>query len=129
MNYMLDKDFLKQLDEDNLKQCYIKIEVLDSEEKPISDIVGRVSTGNININGSSSLRRTASLTFVADEVDNDLTDVDNLLSISKRIALYVGFENNIDLKYDDIIWFKQGIFLIQQPSISHNLGSVTISLS
>ena len=129
MNYMLDKDFLKQLDEDNLKQCYVKIEVLDSEEKPISDIVGRVSTGNININGSSSLRRTASLTFIADEVDNDLTDVDNLLSISKRIALYVGFENNIDLKYDDIIWFKQGIFLIQQPSISHNLGSVTISLS
>ena len=55
MNYMLDKDFLKQLDEDNLKQCYVKIEVLDSEEKPISDIVGRVSTGNININGSSPL--------------------------------------------------------------------------
>ena len=107
MNYMLDKDFLKQLDEDNLKQCYVKIEVLDSEEKPISDIVGRVSTGNININGSSSLRRTASLTFVADEVDNDLTDVDNLLSISKRIALYVGFENNIDLKYDDIVYWDR----------------------
>ena len=129
MNYMLDKDFLKSLDEDNLKQCYIKIEVLDSDEQPLSDIVGRVSTGSISINGSSSMRRTANLTFVADEVENDLTDVDNLLSINKRIALYVGFENNIDLKYDDIIWFKQGIFLIQQPSISRGLGSVTISLS
>lgn len=55
MNYMLDKDFLKQLDEDNLKQCYVKIEILDSEEKPISDIVGRVSTGNINIKDRKSV--------------------------------------------------------------------------
>ena len=75
------------------------------------------------------MRRTCNLTFLATEENNDLTNIDNLLSINKKIKIETGLENTIDDRYNDINWFKQGIFVIVQPSITHNLQSVTISLS
>ena len=125
----MDKDFLKKLDLDHDKVIYVKLVVLDKEEQPISSIEGRVSQGSISITGTSAVRRTCNLTFLAEETENDLTDIDNLLSIEKRVAIYVGQKNNVDDNYDDIIWFPKGIFLITQPNISHTLTGVTISLS
>ena len=40
-----------------------------------------------------------------------------------------GIENDIDDRYPDIIWLKQGVFVIIQPTITHNASSVNISLS
>ena len=60
------KNFLKQLDLENLKTTYIKITVMSMSERPIQSIEGRVSTGSINISASSSVRRNCNLTFVAD---------------------------------------------------------------
>ena len=129
-SYKQDKDFLKAIDEEKIQTHYVKIEVLDMSEKPIIDIQGRCLPGaSINIDGSSNMRRTCSINFVAEEGDNDLTNIDNLLSINKRIAVYEGIENNIDDRYPDIIWLKQGVFVIIQPTITHNASSVNISLS
>ena len=89
----MDKDFLKKLDLDHDKVIYVKLVVLDKEEQPISSIEGRVSQGSISITGTSAVRRTCNLTFLAEETENDLTDIDNLLSIEKRVAIYVGQKN------------------------------------
>lgn len=130
LSYLKDSDFLKRLDLENLKKYYVKIIVLTMDELPIRAIEGRVSAGSINIDGSSSVRRTCNLTFLAEHGEkNDLTNIDNLLSINKKIKIEIGLENLIDDRYDEIIWFKQGIFVINQPSISHNSQGVTISLS
>ena len=130
ISYLQDKDFLKSLDNDSNKFYWVKIEVLNAEEISIAKIEGRVQPGStISINGSSNIRRTCNITFIAEEQENDLTDVDNLLSINKRIKIEVGIENHINDEYDDIIWFPQGIFIINQPNISHNLNSCLISLS
>ena len=76
------------------------------------------------------MRRTCNLTFVIEESEeNNLMNIDNLLSINKKIKIEIGIENIIDDKYDSIIWFKQGIFIINQPSISHNSQGIIISLS
>ena len=123
-----DASFLRKLDLENIKTFYVKILVLDKNELPLRAIEGRVSTGSISIDGSSSIRRSGSITFLAEEKDNDLTDVDNLLSMNKTIKILIGIENNIDEHYDKIIWFKQGIFVITNPSISHNMQGVTINL-
>lgn len=128
-NYLLDSAFLKKVDLDKNKIFYVKIIVLDKEENPISSIQGRVSTGNVNIDGNSSIRRTCNLTFVAEKANNDLTNIDNLLSANKKIKIIQGLENNIDDKYDKILWFPLGIFVITNPSISHSSAGVTISLS
>lgn len=127
--YVTNADFLTALNNDRNKVIYVKITVLDAAEQPLRDIEGRVSTGSISVNGSSAVRRTCNITFVAEEADNNLTDIDNLLSINKKIRILVGLQNNVDSRYSDIIWFPQGIFVICQPSISHTTSGVTISLS
>ena len=66
----MDKDFLKKLDLDHDKVIYVKLVVLDKEEQPISSIEGRVSQGSISITGTSAVRRTCNLTFLAEETEN-----------------------------------------------------------
>lgn len=129
--YLKDTSFLRELDRNSNKFFYVKVIVLDMDEKPISAIEGRVQTGaSINIDGNSAVRRTANLSFVALEEENDLTNVDNLLSINKKISIEVGIENNFPNRYDDeIFWFPQGIFVIVNPSISHSTSGCTISLT
>ena len=129
-SYKNDKEFLRLLDEERIQTHYVKIEVLDMAEKPLTAIQGRCLPGaSINIDGTSNMRRTCSVNFMADEGDNDLTNIDNLLSINKRIAVYEGIENDINPEYPDIIWLKQGVFIINQPAITHNASGVNISLS
>ena len=130
INYLKDKDFLRSLDNDTNKFFWVKIEVLDMDESAIANIEGRVQPGSsISINGSSAVRRTCNITFIAEDEDNDLSNVENLLSINKKIRIKVGIKNNIDTIHDPIIWFPQGIFVINQPSITHNTSGCTISLS
>lgn len=129
-SYKRDKNFLKALNREKLQTHYVKIEVLDLQENPITSIEGKCAQGaSINIDGSSSMRRTCNISFIADEGENDLTNVNNILSINKRIAIYEGIENDIDTDYPEVIWLKQGVFVINQVSISHSTSSYTISLS
>ena len=80
LSYLKDKDFLRKLDNNNNKFYQVKIEVLDAEERPISAIQGKVQSGSsINIDGNSSVRRTCNITFIAEDAENNLTNVDNLL--------------------------------------------------
>ena len=113
MNNVQDAAFLKALDNERNKFYYARIIVLDKLEKPIKSIEGRVQQGSsISINGNSSVRRTCNITLIADEVENDLTNIENFLSINKKIKIAVGIEKWIDYSKDvyyytdksDTIW-------------------------
>jgi hypothetical protein len=166
--------FLKSVDEDKNKVYYARIAVLDKLEKPIKSIEGRVLEGSsLSVNGSSSMRRTCTLNLIAEEEENDLTNIENFLSINKKVKLEVGLKYNVDFKKDvykvstlptkgevgkiyilkpdmtfwywsddsyfqidsifkypdTIVWFPLGVFVITQPSLSHNTSSVNISLN
>lgn len=99
-----------------------------SNEIPIREIQGRVSQGSLTIDGSSSVRRAGNITFLAEEEENDLTDIDNLLSMNKKVKVLVGFKNTIDKEHDDIIWFNQGTYVIVAPSLTHTIQGVNITL-
>ena len=119
LSYLKDKDFLRALDNVKNRFYWAKIEVLDAEERPMQSIEGRVQPGSvINLDGSSAVRRTCNISFIAEDIDNDLTNVENLLSVNKKIKIYEGIRNDIDDYYDDIVWFPLGVFVIVQPSIS-----------
>ena len=47
--YLQDSEFLKEMDLQNLTEQYAKITILSWDEKPIQDIQGIVTGGNINI--------------------------------------------------------------------------------
>lgn len=128
--YLKDTQFLKEIDKVKNKQQFVKITVLDWQERPLQNITGKVIDGNINLDGSSAMRRTANITLFADNTNNNLTNIDNLISINKKIEVLIGFSNDFN-KYKDfpILWFPQGIFLIVSPSISRSLDGVKISLT
>ena len=103
--------------------------MLDFVEKPIRTIQGQVISGSINLDGTSSIRRTCNLTMVAQEYENDLTNVNNLISINKKVDLEIGILNTTQYYSQfPIIWFPLGIYVIINPSISSGTSGVTISL-
>jgi hypothetical protein len=63
-NALLDKNFLRQMDEWLEKEVYVKIISLDFNENPRSEIQGVATGGSINVDGSSAVRRTCSLNMV-----------------------------------------------------------------
>ena len=150
-DFLKDQVFLDQLDSLKLKNQFVKITVLSWQEEPINQIQGKVISGSLNLNGSSSLRRTANLTVFAEEKLNDLAQIDTDLSINRKIKLEIGIKNTVpkyhykevdnstnsiedkfidyQVLYGDTIWFPLGIYVIFDPNISHGTNGVTISLS
>ena len=146
-NPLLNQEFLKALDENNSKEVFAKIISLTKEEYPVEDISGKVSQGTISIDGNSSIRRTCSLTIVADRVNINEYN----WGFSTKFKLYIGVKIPDDLKnqyyitsslfredyeltiansdiiyiykdYPDIIWFPQGLFLITSFKININVN-------
>lgn len=128
--YLKDSVFLKKFDELKLKEQYVKLIVLTFDEMPIQEIQGKVTGGNLTLDGSSGMRRTGNLSMVADEYENDLTDTKHLLSINKKVEVLIGFINTTDEYTEyDMLWFPQGTYVIISPNISHNSDGINISLT
>ena len=124
-NYpLLDKDFLNKLDQQKNKILYAKIISLTFDEFPIEEITGKVTGGSINIDGTSAIRRSCSVSLIAEDVNIN----DYYWGVNTKFQLYIGIENHIDDQYDKIIWFKQGIFLITSFSTSLQLNGYNISI-
>lgn len=132
-------DVLKYIDTLQFKTQYIKIVVLDNMDCPLRAIEGRATGGSININGSSAVRRSGSLTLVTELIKNptsqldimyEVTKVKSLISMNKRIRIEIGIENS-GTKYreEKIFWIGLGIFVIQDASVTHSIeNGITISL-
>jgi hypothetical protein len=68
--------------------------ILDFEtENPIARFEGKVVSGNMNIAANTPVRKTCSLTVVFDDTTKNITDINNLISINKKISLSIGFNN------------------------------------
>ena len=124
-NPLQDKDFLYNLNQDRYKEIYAKIISLSFDEKPLEQIEGRVSSGSINIDGTSTVRRTCNLTLIAKDVN--ITDF--YWGVSNKFTLEIGLKNNINKDYPNIIWFKQGIYVITSFNSSLTNNNYTISIN
>lgn len=123
-NPLLDKDFLKALDEHREKETYAKIIALTYQEDPIEEITGRVTGGSVSINGTSAIRRTCSLNMIAQDLDIN----DYYWGEKNKFKLFLGIKNKIDSRYPDMIWFPQGTYVISSFSSSLSLGNFDISI-
>ena len=125
-NPLLDAVFLKQLFNQNLRELWVKIISLDFEENPLEEIQGKISSGgNINVDGSSAVRRTCSLTMVTQ--NTSITEY--YWALESKFKLEVGLTNSVDAKYPNIIWFKQGTYVITSFSQSLSTNGNNISIS
>lgn len=129
--YLNDMNFLTALDKLRIKSHYAKIVLLSFDEKPIREIQGNITSGNLSVNGSSSVRRTINLTMLADETNSSLENIDNEISINKKVRVYVGYKNPLKsyAQYGDIVWFKCGMYVLSSANISRSTSGWTISIS
>lgn len=124
-NPLIDKEFLKKLDEFPLREIYIRIISLTADEQPIDEIQGRATAGSINLDGDSAVRRTCSLTLIADNIELR----DYYWGLKNKFKLEVGMKNFVDSKYSDIIWFPQGTYVITSFNTSQSATGYTVNIS
>ena len=135
MNNILDMDLthytseeIKQLElelQTNLtRQVFIKIEILNQEDKVINEVSGSAIGGNYNIDSMSAVRRTCSISF---NLENDyLPDEDSVFWINKRFRLYVGLK---EMRTNSVYWFNKGTYAIKDPSINISINENTITIN
>ena len=121
----LDEDFLIDLQMQRSREIFAKIASLDIDENPIEYIEGKITGGSINIDGSSAVRRTCSLTMVSENININ----DFYWGLKTKIKVFIGLKNEINKNYPDIIWFPQGIYVLSSFNTSLNTSGTTISLS
>lgn len=130
--YLNDMDFLTQLDKLHMRVQYAKIILLSfKDEEPIKEIQGSITSGNLSVNGSSAIRRTINLTMLASIDNSNLEDIDNEISINKKIKILIGYDNPLKSykNYGDIIWFPCGLFVLSSANISRSTSGWNISIT
>ena len=150
--YLNDKEFLKLVDQARHKEQFIRIFVLNfNTEEVIASIEGKSTGGSINVSGTSSLRRSGSCSIAVDPAGiegtvcplqyGNILEVQNLLSLNKKVRIETGYWNNIEQEfgyqagsrdyYNDynIIWLPLGVYIIKNASVSENSSGMNISLT
>lgn len=130
--YLNDMDFLTQLDKLHMRVQYAKIILLSfKDEEPIKEIQGSITSGNLSVNGSSAIRRTINLTMLASIDNSNLEDIDNEISINKKIKVLIGYDNPLKSykNYGDIIWFPCGLFVLSSANINRSTSGWNISIT
>lgn len=119
---MYNADLLKELDEQINRVIYVKIISLDYNESPRETIEGRATSGSINIDGASAVRRTCQLTLVTDTLNIS----DYYWTLKTKFKVQVGIERN---STGEIIWFEQGTFVISSFSTAYSSNNYTVNIS
>lgn len=129
--YLNDMNFLTALDKLHLRTQYAKIILLSFDEKPIREIQGSITAGTLSVNGSSSVRRTVNLTMLASFENANIEDIDNEISINKKVKVFVGYKNPLKsyAHYGEIVWFPCGLFVLSTASVSRSTSGWSISIS
>lgn len=121
MNY--DLDFLKLIDDKKIRVIYGRITILDfNTEEVIQSIEGRITGGNVSVSSSSRIRRSMSLQMIARPEYIDIENVDNLISINRKVKIEIGIGDKA------IYWFKQGIFVVTSASVTKGVSGWRIDI-
>lgn len=103
-----DTEFLKQLDTYPQREVIAKVITLDMDERPIAEITGKITQGNITVDGTSSCRRTCNLTLIT--TDSNVNELD--WQIHTKYVLSIGIRNFVNkIKYPEWIWFPLGTYV------------------
>ena len=118
------RHFLSQIDNFINQRQYINMTLLDWNERPIKEIDGIISSGTITKDGSSSVRRTASLSCSVSGETYNVDEIGMDFSLNKKIFIEIGIKNETN-KYPDwpILWFPQGVFYINSFSMNSSTSS------
>lgn len=109
----------------------IKLEVLDYNYYIVDEISGLVESANFSINADSDIRRTCNISMqLKDEFSEDPLYIDkywlagNPFWFDKYLRINLGIQ---DIISGDTIWCNQGIYLINEPSVTYDAENNSLS--
>ena len=88
--------FLEKLINQTNRITYCKITSFSIDNLPIEVITGQVTSGSVNLDGASAVRRTCQLTFVPDN------QKDYRWALKTQFKLEIGISNFIDKNFSTI---------------------------
>ena len=124
MQQNAQREFELKLQKHPIRQLFIKIEVIDTDNKVIAEVSGSATGGNYNIDNSATIRRTCSITF---NIENGyLPSETSVFWINKKFKLYVGLKqaNN-----DEPYWFDKGTYAIKDPTVNISVSENSITIN
>ena len=119
-----EADLLSQIDRQPNKTIYIKLISLNYDEQPIQSIEGRATSGSINIDGNSAVRRTCQISMVTDTLDIS----DYYWTLKTKFKVQIGVKNTVT-DNPDVVWFDQGIYVISSFSSAYSSNGYTVNIS
>ena len=125
---LLDLDFLLALDRERNRVTYARVTSLTLDNYPIDRIEGVVTAGSITLDGDSAVRRICSLSLTT----GNFNILNVYWSLATRVKIEIGIQNHLleyQDKYDEIIWFNQGVYVLTDFSTSAQVNNYTIQLS
>lgn len=127
-----DDNFLKKLNKARLRTHYAKVILLTFDEKPVAEIQGEITGGSINVNSSSAIRRTLSLSMLVNESVAKISNVENQISLNKKIQVEIGLKNPFPEyieQYGNIVWFPQGVYVLSSANTSRNTNGWSLNIT
>lgn len=114
------RDLLKT----NVRRPRVKVEFLREDETPYFQVTHLLesSGGSLSIQKQNGLRRSVDLTLI--NVDNYFVPNPDSFWIGQKFKLYLGFED----EGQQTFWFQQGVFVIENPSVTSSPEGSTISI-
>lgn len=123
---LYDDEFLKKLDLHPQRETHARITALDYHDIPVEEIQGSVTSGTINIDGASAMRRTCQISIVAPK-GTEITDYH--WAFNHKFKVEIGLTNYVDNRYEDIVWFPQGVYIINNFSTSETVNGINVNIS
>lgn len=109
----------------------IKLEILDYNYYIIDEISGLVESADFNIDADSDIRRTCDVSMqIIDKWSDDPKDVSqywkagNPFWFDKYLRINLAIK---DIMTGEDVWHNQGIYLINQPSLTYNAEENSLS--
>ena len=109
----------------NTRNAKIKVELLNFNFQTISSLEGKTTSGSIEVDANSDIRRTCNLSLVAKDIDENIISEGGELWLDKYIKIYQGIDNPRD--NNKTVWWNMGIFLINNPNTVYSAADHTIS--
>ena len=124
------QELLTALMEMEIRESYVRLELLDWNENFLQEIQGIVTTGSVSIDGKSSMRRTCNFTMILPD-GQDEYELSNIINLNKKFNLYIGYKNNLKAyqNYGEVLWFKLGVFVFISVNFTHSTSSTQISVT
>ena len=124
--YSQDINFLKKICSQKNQKIYCQIFSLDEYDNIIKNLTGIIQNGSINLDGSSAIRRTCSLTILL----QNLKQINYILNLNTKIKIEIGLENFTNKYLDNkIIWFPMGIYYLINFTIDNTAQGIILNLS